>query len=120
MTSPQNNFAIGNVPCNGCMRCCRGDAVRLLPDDNADSYHTEPHCYLPGALMLAHKSNKDCIYVTASGCSIHERRPQQCREMDCRLIASRVTYTQARKIKHFPILVWRKGRELLKDDYQKD
>jgi Fe-S-cluster containining protein len=107
----------GNVPCNLCTRCCQGDAIRLLPMDDADSYLTESHPYFPGALMLAHKPNKDCIYLVQDGCSIHSRRPQQCREMDCRLLAERITYTQARKLSKtnqlkFP--VWQRGKELLK------
>lgn len=104
---------IGKVPCAGCTRCCRNDAVRLLPADDAGSYLTEPHPYMPGQLMLAHKPNRECIYLTESGCDIHERRPQQCREMDCRLIAMRLNYTEVKKM-HGLIPVWEKGRELLR------
>lgn len=105
----------GDVPCNGCVRCCQGDAIRLLPIDDADSYLTEPHPYVPGALMLAHKPNLDCIYLLKTGCSIHERRPLQCRTMDCRNIAANITFTQARKMSaknQLKIGVWRKGKEL--------
>ena len=106
----------GAVPCAGCVRCCLGDAVRLLPGDDPDSYLVEPHPLVPGALMLAHREDGACIYLADHGCSIHPRRPQQCREADCRNIASALTYTQARKLARagvIPIAVWRRGRELL-------
>lgn len=109
------NFQIGNVPCNGCTRCCQGDAVRLLPDDDPWQYQVEDHPAMPGQLMLAHKPDGSCIYLGSSGCTIHGRAPQQCRQMDCRVIAMRLTYTQVRKMKAFPIQVWQRGRELLRE-----
>ena len=110
---------IGQVPCNGCIRCCKSDAVRLLPDDDADSYLTEPHPLMLGALMLAHKDNLDCIYLGETGCTIHDRRPRQCREMDCRLLATQINFTQARRLdkaNKLKIGVWRMGKKLLKED----
>lgn len=105
------HLVAGNPPCNGCVRCCINDAVRLLPGDDASRYQTEPHPYLLGQRMLAHKPDTTCIYLAEHGCGIYERRPQQCREMDCRLIAQRMTYTQARKTGALP--AWIKGRALL-------
>lgn len=65
--------------------------------------------------MLAKKENsKDCYYLGDDGCTIYDKRPKMCREMDCRVIAMRMSFTQARKTKGFPIEVWNKGRELLK------
>lgn len=109
---------IGKVPCAGCTRCCRGDAVRLLPADDASSYLTEPPPWGHGHLMLAHKRNGECIYLTNTGCGIHDRSPQQCREMDCRLIAQRLNYTQAKKVRGLKIEVWHRGRELLRANAQ--
>jgi Fe-S-cluster containining protein len=51
------------VPCNGCTLCCKGDAIRLTEEDNPEEYSTEPHPYISGALVLAHKPNGDCIYL---------------------------------------------------------
>ena len=105
-----------NVPCNGCTRCCRNDAVRLLPGDNPTQYKTEPHSIIPSALMLAHESNGDCIYLGKNGCTIHDTKPLMCREMDCRLIAREITWTQARKMSSQGLLnmaVWRRGKDLL-------
>ncbi len=103
-----------NVPCNGCTRCCHGDAIRLLPGDDHTLYEIEPHQSDPKQLMLAHKPNGDCIYLGHEGCSIHETKPIMCKTMDCRLIAENITYTQARKMKNLPFPIWQKGKELLK------
>jgi Fe-S-cluster containining protein len=71
--------------CGSCTLCCQGDAVRLLPEDDASQYQTEPHPYRSGELMLAHAANGDCIYLDReTGCTIHETKPTQCRAMDCR------------------------------------
>ena len=107
-----------DVPCNGCTACCRGDAVRILPHEDATQWKTEPHPYISGARMLAHQLNGDCVYLGDGGCAIHHAKPQQCREMDCRVIANRVSWTQARKMDDVGTLnfeVWRRGRDLLKD-----
>lgn len=107
------------VPCNGCTRCCHGDAVRLLPHEDASRWQTEPHPYMPGALMLAHKPNGDCVYLGDSGCTHHEDKPQKCHEMDCRSIAKAMTGTQARKLDArgaMRIEIWQRGRELLRSN----
>ena len=70
------------VPCNGCTACCHDDAVRILPHEDASRWQTEPHPYMAGALMLAHKPNGDCIYLGEGGCTRQADKPQQCHEMD--------------------------------------
>ncbi len=110
-----------DVPCNGCTKCCHGDAIRLLPQDDATQYQTEPHDWMPGHLMLAHAPNGDCVYLGAGGCTIQSTKPLMCREMDCRRIAQAVTYTQARKMAatgRLRIDVWQRGRELLRSAEQ--
>jgi hypothetical protein len=67
--------------------------------------------------MLAHKPDGDCYYLGETGCTIHARKPIQCQEMDCRLIASEISYTKARQLdrkKALPLAIWRQGRNLLK------
>ena len=106
-----------DVPCNGCTLCCHGDAVRILPHEDPARWLTEPHEYVEGARMLAHQANGDCIYLGPTGCTQHHDKPQQCREMDCRRLAEKFTFTQARKLsarRVLPIAVWNRGRELLK------
>jgi hypothetical protein len=105
-----------DVPCGGCTACCYKDAVRLLPGDDSFEYETEPHPFMPGELMLAHKPNGDCLYLGDEGCTIHDMKPQMCRDMDCRRIAMAITWTQARKAAAGGMLrmeVWRRGKELL-------
>lgn len=106
-----------DVPCNGCTLCCQNDAVRLLPGDDASQYRTEPHPFFAGALMLAHKSTGECLYLTAAGCGIHAIRPRMCREMDCRNIAQAFTWSKAWKLAAtglLPMAIWRRGKELLR------
>jgi len=104
-----------DVPCNGCMLCCHGDAIRILPHEDASRWQTVPHDHYPGHRMLAHKANGDCVYLVAGGCSIQDTKPQMCKEMDCRRLAQAFTWTQARKIQGFPIRIWHRGKELLRD-----
>lgn len=113
----ESTMELGNVPCNGCTLCCRGDAILLLPGDS-DDYQTEPHS-LTGQRMLARKPNGHCIYLGAAGCTIYDRRPQLCREFDCRGLAQNFTFTQARKMNNAGIVnlvVWRRGKDLLSDE----
>ena len=106
------------VPCNGCTLCCQGDAIRLTEEDNPKDYITEPHPYIPGALMLAHKENGDCIYLAETGCSIHDRAPSLCRSADCRSIALKYNFEtamQLHQMKRIDIRVWDKGNELINE-----
>lgn len=107
-----------DVPCNGCTLCCHKDAVRLLVGDDPRKYQTEPHPYMPEARMLAHKpTTGDCLYLGDEGCTIHETKPQMCREMDCRRITQAITWTQARKMEAMGALrmeIWMRGKELLR------
>lgn len=104
------------VPCNGCRACCIGDAIRIMPYDNASLYKTEPHPFQPGELMLAHKPNRECWYLGEGGCTIHADRPAQCRTFDCRELVRHLGYTQGRKLVAkggLQAMVFRKGRELI-------
>lgn len=105
------------VPCSGCTLCCQGDAIRLLEEDDPESYTTEPHSYISGALMIAHKPNGDCIYLDDTGCSIHNRAPSLCKLADCRALAFRYDFETALKLHEtgrIDLRVWDKGNELLK------
>ncbi len=106
------------VPCNGCTLCCQGDAIRLEQEDRAEEYRTEPHPYIPGALMLAHKPNGECIYLEEHGCSIHDRAPSLCRAADCRAVALKIGFETAAKLhamRRLDFRVWNKGSELIEE-----
>jgi hypothetical protein len=112
----RQDLGLYDVPCNGCTLCCHNDAVRILPHEDASKWQTEPHDYMHGARMLAHKPNGDCVYLGEHGCTIQHDKPQQCREMDCRRIAQAITWTQARKMDaggRLRMTIWKRGRELI-------
>lgn len=78
-----------DVPCNGCTACCKFDLVFLHPEcgDDPAQYETRQAINpVTGKLGLAlkHAKKGGCIYLDASGCTIHERAPMVCREFDCR------------------------------------
>jgi hypothetical protein len=79
-------------------------------------YQTEPHPYIPGALMIAHKPGGECVYLENGGCSIHDRAPSLCRAADCRSIAARFDFEAARSLHalgRIDFRVWDQGRKLL-------
>lgn len=78
------------IPCDGCIQCCKNDQVILHPEagDDLSFYRWEPiaSALYPGQTMAALKRDPitgHCTYLTASGCSIHERRPSVCRRFHC-------------------------------------
>ncbi|MGA9116965.1 MAG: YkgJ family cysteine cluster protein [Bacteroidota bacterium] len=107
------------VPCNGCTLCCQGNAVRLEPGDPAGDYLTEPHPFIPGALMSAHKPNGECVYLAGGGCTIHDRAPSLCRIADCRTIARKYDFETARGLHTMHLIdirVWDHGCLLLEEE----
>ena len=92
---------MGDVPCNGCVACCKRERIILGPDDDAGQYITVP-ALGPGtgykeARMLAHKENGDCIYLGDAGCTIHGHAPKVCQQFDCRDWYRAFTYPEELK-----------------------
>ena len=106
----------GHVPCDGCTLCCRGDAIRILPNDDPAQFQTAPHDHFKGQLMLAHKPNGDCVYLEEYGCSIHGRAPQMCKEMDCRQLALTIKKKDLKRY-GLPLRVWVRGRRMAGKPY---
>ena len=102
----------GNVPCDGCTLCCRGDAIRMLPGDDLSKFQTIPHDHFKGHLMLAHKANGECVYLYGQGCTIQTDKPQMCREMDCRQLARTIKKKDLKRY-GLPLRVWERGRRLI-------
>jgi hypothetical protein len=102
----------GHVPCDGCTLCCRGDAIRLLPSDDASKYQTVAHQHFQGQLMLAHKPNHECIYLADYGCIIQGDKPQMCREMDCRQLAMKIRKKDLKRY-GIPLRIWERGRRMI-------
>lgn len=119
MTIPIHPVVELSVPCGSCSLCCQKDMVLIHPElgDDPAQYLTKAAPGRPGALMLQHKQNGDCIYLGDSGCTIHARRPAICREFDCRVFAKALGYTKSRKLVKQGRLradVIRRGRQLAK------
>ncbi len=120
---PAKRLRIRQVPCNGCTLCCQGDAVSIQPEDDGQAYLTEPHPYIQGGLMIAHKPNGECVYLDAQGCTIHDRAPSLCRTADCRSLAVRLDFDAARmlhRMGRLDIRVWDQGQKLLDSARKKD
>ena len=104
-----DNYNGKTTPCNGCVSCCKSDAVGLYPHENM-AYQSEPHAFFPGQRMIAHKENGDCVYLAASGCSIHGHAPIKCQTMDCRNIFTKLTPREA--MENGLAVIWSKGKIL--------
>lgn len=72
-----------SVPCNGCTACCKHDRVFLGPRDDPKAYrwHVEH-----GYAVLDRQADGSCVYLSANGCSIHDKAPSICKRMDCRVL----------------------------------
>jgi Fe-S-cluster containining protein len=71
-----------SVPCNGCVNCCLHDAITLKADElGRYAWHLEGD-----RPVLNRKENGECIYLTDSGCGIHDNRPDLCQRFDCRVL----------------------------------
>lgn len=82
------------MPCNGCVACCKREAIMLFPErgDKIEDYETVP-MWLPNVgkelfggdrVRLKQKENGECLYLGESGCTIWDKAPVICREFDCR------------------------------------
>ena len=77
-----NTANMSKLVCGECSQCCRGPGRGRLRVKPSDDYGTLD---VFGDHFLPNKLNGDCAYVTDEGCSIYEKRPQVCRDYDCRV-----------------------------------
>ena len=85
MTEGEQTTKQGDVPCAGCTACCRDGSMVVVKAEYGDdvaSYKTQE---VHGIVMLTQKINGECIYLGATGCTIHDRLPAVCRSFDCRV-----------------------------------
>lgn len=107
-----------SVPCNGCTACCKRDLIRLRPEMGDDLSQYAHHMHDGYGLVLDHKPNGECIYLTARGCGIHGRAPFNCRAFDCRTLFRSTPKEQRRiRITENPTMrqVYDAARSRLKD-----
>lgn len=69
------------IKCNSCKKCCEGDTITLLPEDNPRLYKTK---LIEGKRVIAKNKKGNCIYLGSSGCTIYFNRPAMCVAFDCR------------------------------------
>ena len=84
------------VECGSCRLCCKRTRVPLVEG------HDDPRAYVTevssdGLVVLPHKDNGDCHYLSESGCSIHGRAPVVCRRFSCVAHYKGLTSSQQRK-----------------------
>ena len=86
--------------CNGCGLCCHLFLINLSQSEyESGNYRTmfaeyeKPESFSLakdcGANLLAKKKDGSCVYLTRGRCSIHEMRPEVCREFFCSSKAKR-------------------------------
>lgn len=80
------------LKCEGCIACCIKDSVSLMPDEDPAQYRTT---IIGGTHYLERNAEGNCVYLTPTGCSIHDRRPFVCRRYDCRIFAMRMSKLSA-------------------------
>lgn len=84
-----SNSGQTEVPCQGCVECCRsGQGLFLHPEqgDDVASYKVHAAANENGKAIytLATTPEGACVYLGERGCTIYERRPLLCRSFDCR------------------------------------
>lgn len=99
-------FRVGSVPCGTCRLCCENELVPLKDDEVG--YEVEIR---GDRRVLAHKPNKECVYLGEEGCSIYARRPSLCQDFDCRVLAVKLTKAKAAKVRCLD--AWKQGRKRL-------
>jgi len=109
---------VADVPCDGCTLCCQNSDLIIITDhDDITSYDVQ---FAPGrGFALKHTANGDCVYLDRElGCTIHDRRPMRCREMDCRNLAKIPKRTLERFVTDGLVSsgVIARGRELLREE----
>ena len=86
------------VACNGCTLCCRSGELILIEDEDPDYIYDTREVVVGERTFLALQVKPDgsCIYVTDTGCSIHEDAPMTCKVFDCAGLYASKTRRQRR------------------------
>jgi Fe-S-cluster containining protein len=84
-----------DVPCGTCVGCCVSSYhIPIRPEDAAarEAIPAELLVAAPGQakghLMMGYMEDGTCPMLRAGQCSIYDRRPQTCRDYDCRIFAA--------------------------------
>jgi len=78
------NSGLPSLKCGGCVLCCQHTDIWLQRGETQRYDRTLE----TGHWRLRRLPNGDCVYLDrVSGCTIYDRRPQVCRDFDCRIAA---------------------------------
>lgn len=81
------------MKCEQCGICCKLFLINLTEEEyRSKKYQTMfdefvedfQEAELVGANILKQKKDNSCIYLKENKCSIHEKRPQSCRNFFCK------------------------------------
>lgn len=83
------------VPCGDCTGCCSAAWPVALREEDRDLLPLVPAAYLltvdnapPGVRYMGYRSDGTCPMLVEQRCTVYARRPQTCRDFDCRLFAA--------------------------------
>jgi Fe-S-cluster containining protein len=73
--------------CQQCKTCCKNFLLNgkrvahvFLKDDEFTNFeYSNLEVVKPKSIVLKVKSNGDCIYLGSNGCTVYDKRPEQCR-----------------------------------------
>lgn len=84
-----------DVECGDCAACCRSSYFIHVKPEEAKALGSEAQGVLAAALgmpkghkVLAYDKRGACPLLKPSGCSVYSKRPQTCRNYDCRIFAA--------------------------------
>ncbi len=90
-TEDDKQKEFSSFKCVKCGNCCRGEGyVHITPEDasaiarflniSAQEFYFTYTRRMNGEYWLKDKPNQDCIFLESNLCSIHEVKPQQCKD----------------------------------------
>lgn len=84
-----------DVPCGTCVGCCVSSYHIPIRPQDARAREAIPPEFLvvvpgqpAGHAMMTYLENGLCPMMSTGGCRIYDRRPQTCRDYDCRIFAA--------------------------------
>ena len=73
------------VPCNGCTACCRYPDLEIdVQPDEIDQFPEAVRSDEDDKWMLPRQTDGACVHLVEGKCDVYHRRPQSCRDYDCR------------------------------------
>ena len=84
-----------NVPCGDCVGCCVSSYFIPIRPEDRDALDLIPAKYLVnapdearGQWLMGYREDGTCPMLSDNKCTIYAKRPQTCRDYDCRVFAA--------------------------------